>query len=62
MIAEPSPTGRVASGRLSRKVTGEVSEAAAASEQHKTGILRFALNYKMELSLCGGAEFRQIVV
>src|ERR1700730_9576685 len=29
-IVEPSPTGRDASGLLSRKVTGEVSEAAAA--------------------------------
>jgi len=28
--AEPSPTGRDAAGRLSRKITGEVSEALAA--------------------------------
>ena len=31
-IVEPSPTGRDASGLLSRKVTGEVSEAAAATQ------------------------------
>jgi len=34
-IAEPSPTGRDAAGLLSRKVTGEVSEAAAALDNTK---------------------------
>src|SRR5260370_34091982 len=29
-VAEPSPTGRDAAGLLSRRTTGEVSEAAAA--------------------------------